>query len=217
MNKKKSSLSEILILTLGEILVSLLVVGGFFLLGLQKDYSYISIIVGVSVGSLVIIANYIFLRITVNRQINSYLELRGSREMTPEEILEFTTKHSLKIQNTIKISFLVRMASMVGALVVAFIITDYINPLATVIPILAYRPILSFGEMFRKKFNKTPDPKNFITYDTEADGFVEISDDDSDAAPTDTPLDCGELPDGENSSVECEESTDTKKEKESDE
>jgi hypothetical protein len=100
--------------------------------------------------------------------------------MTPEEILTFTTEHSMKIQNAIKLSFLVRLLTMVGALVLAFVFIDFINPIATVIPILAYRFILTLGELIRKKFNKQPNPENFILYNTEADGYEEITEDTDD-------------------------------------
>lgn len=178
MNKLKSSIREIATLIVGEIIVSLLVIGGFFLFGPFKETSLLSMIIGVSVGSLIIILNYLFLILTVNRLINEYLALRGNSEMTPEEILDFTTKHSMKIQNAIKISFLVRLITMVGALVAAFVFIEYINPIATVIPILAYRVILTVGELIRRKFNNQPNPENFILYNTEADGYEEIDEDD---------------------------------------
>ena len=182
MNKLKSSSYEVAILIIGEIIISLLVLGGYLLFGPFAETSFISMVVGVSVGSLVIILNYCVLILTVNRLINNYLSLRGSREMTPEEILAFTTEHSMKIQNAIKLSFLVRLLTMVGALVAAFVFIDFINPIATVIPIIAYRFILTAGELIRKKFNKQPNPENFIFYNNEADGYEEISDDESDSA-----------------------------------
>ena len=180
MNKLKSSVYEVSILIVGEILVSLLVIGGYFLFGPFDETSLISMVIGASVGSAVIIVNYLLLILTVNRQINNYLSLRGSREMTPEEILTFTTEHSMKIQNAIKLSFLVRLLTMVGALVAAFVFIDFINPIATVIPILAYRFILTLGELIRKKFNKQPNSENFIFYNTEADGYEEITEDTDD-------------------------------------
>lgn len=190
MNKLKSSVYEVSILIVGEILVSLLVIGGYFLFGPFDETSFTSMVIGVSVGSAVIIVNYLLLILTVNHQINNYLSLRGSREMTPEEILTFTTEHSMKIQNAIKLSFLVRLLTMVGALVAAFVFIDFINPIATVIPILAYRFILTLGELIRKKFNKQPNPENFILYNTEADGYEEITEDtEADVLAEDTETD----------------------------
>lgn len=194
MKKKKSPIKETLVLALGEIIVSLLVVGGFLILGLSEKVPTISVIVGVSVGSAVIVLNYLFLQLTVNRLIDGYLELRGTKEMTPEQILEFTTQHSMRIQNAIKLSFIIRIGSMLGALVVSFIITDYIHPLATVIPIIAYRPILSIRESIRRKLSPAPNPENFIIYDNNEDGFVEVdeneagADDDADIDSSTAPL-----------------------------
>lgn len=191
MKQGKSIFKETLILALGEIIVSFATVGGFLLLGPFEGVSLPSIIIGASVGSAVIILNYFFLHLFVNRLIDKFLAMRGNNEMSPEELLKFTTEHSMKIQNAIKISFIVRLGSMVGALVVAFSFQAYVNPIATVIPIVAYRPILTVAEIIRKKINPAPapNPESFITYDTDEDGYVEISDDgDEDSAGT--PSDC---------------------------
>ena len=79
---------------------------------------------------------------------------------------------------------------MVGALVAAFIFIEYINPIATVIPILAYRIILTVGALIRKKLAKQINPENFILYNTEADGYEEIDEEDE-------PKEADELPEGE--------------------
>lgn len=179
MKSNKSVFKETLILVLGELIVSLGIVGGYFILGPFKDVTTISIILGAALGSVVMILNYFFLHLFVNRLIDNFLAIRGTREMTPEELLQFTTEQSIRIKNAIKISFIVRLATMVGALVSAFVFTSYVNVIATVIPIVAYRPILTVGETLRRKLNPqpAPDPNNFITYDSEADGYEEINDD----------------------------------------
>ncbi len=169
MKKSNSTLKETAILSLGEIIVSLLVIGGFALASLATEVSILSAVLGAVLGSIITVLNYFFLSLSVNRSIDQYLELRGSREMTDEEAMKFTNEHSMKIQNAIKISFIVRTVTMLASLVCAFIFIKIINPLATVIPILAYRPILTVGELIRKRADKAPDPQNFIVYDNDED------------------------------------------------
>ena len=131
--KNNSTIRETSILTLG----ALLTVGGFALAGLVWEINMLSVVLGVVLGALVTVLNYFFLSLSVNRSVDKYLELRGSTEMTDEEAAVFTAKHSLEIQNAIRISFLIRLISMVAALVVAFVFLNVFNPLATAIPLLA--------------------------------------------------------------------------------
>jgi hypothetical protein len=44
-------------------------------------------------------------------------------------------------------------------------LTGWFNPLCTVIPFLAFKPILSIGEMLRKKYDPAPNPDNFVKYE----------------------------------------------------
>lgn len=174
--KNNSTLRETSILTLGELIVSLLTVGGFALAGLAFEINILSVVLGAVLGSLVTVLNYFFLSLSVNRSVDKYLELRGESEMTDEEAAIFTAKHSMQIQNAIRTSFLIRLISMVAALVVAFVFLNVFNPLATAIPLLAYRPILTVSEIIRKKFDKAPDPSKFIVYSDESDEDEENAD-----------------------------------------
>lgn len=160
---------ETLVLLVGEAIVSALVALGFYLcdLAFQTGFSY-RVFTGAALGTLVVILNFLFLSVSVNRAVDRYMEIRGSREMTDEEAERFTAEEGAAIQNSIKTSYLVRTVTMMASLVIAFIL-DWFNPLATVIPILAFRPILTIGETVRRRFDKTPDPEKFIRY-SEEDG-----------------------------------------------
>lgn len=174
MKKSNAPIKETTILAVGEIAISLLVVAGYLVAGLfGVDFSY-RVITGVLLGSLVSILNFLFLSISVNRAVDSYLALRGTREMTDEEAEKFTLEHSMKIQNTVKTSFIIRTLSILATLIVAFML-DWFDPIATAIPLLAYRPIMSVGELVRKKFDKAPNPENFIYY---ADPDIDPNEDD---------------------------------------
>ena len=167
MNENKLPKKEILTLALGEIAVGVLVCLGFaaasaFGVG-SFDYR---VITGAALGIAVTVLNYLFLTVSVNRAVNNYIELRGDKEMSEEEAAKFASENSMPIQNAIKTSFIVRTLSILLTLVVAFV-TKLFNPLATVIPLLAFRPLLSLGEIIRKKADKEPNPEKFIKYEDE--------------------------------------------------
>lgn len=175
---------ETLILAVGEAVVSLLVLGGFGIASLATQINFLSVILGAVLGSSVTVINFFALSFYVNRSVDKYLELRGTREMTDEEAEKFTLEHSMQIQNAIKTNYIIRTVLLLVALVLAFLVKDLFNPIATVIPLLAYRPILTAGEIIRAKFNKAPNPDNIVVYDNEKEGWVEISSESNDTAPT---------------------------------
>ena len=60
------------------------------------------------------------------------------------------TVNRIKLENAIKISFIVRMASMLAALVLALLLPIF-EVVATLIPLIMLRPILMVSELIRKK------------------------------------------------------------------
>ncbi len=156
--KKNSSIKQILPLIIGEAVTSLLTVGVFALIDLAFSTEFFSVdlgvILGVLLGSAVTVFNYLFLILSVNSAINRYLELRGTREMTDEEAEKFASENSAPIQNAIKTSFILRTTTMLITLVVAFLLGDLFNPLATAVPLLAFRPILYLSEIIKGKMAK---------------------------------------------------------------
>ena len=154
MNNKKLSIKDILFMAIGEAAVALLVVLVFLLLdGLgYYGFSY-RIITGALLGVVVTLFNYSFLIISVDRAINKFLDKRGSKEMDEEEADKFAAENAMPVQNAIKTSFILRTASMLVALVIAFLL-DWFNPIATAIPLLAFRPLLTAIEMIKGKITK---------------------------------------------------------------
>ena len=153
--KKPQGLSaDILPLVIGEAAIILLVILGGAALGLSGVISLgdtiITIVVGALLGGAVIIANHLFLTISVDRAIKQFMDLRGNNEMSDEDAAKFANENSAPIQNAIKFSFIIRTASMLAVLVVAFL-TRWFNPIATAIPLLMYRPTLSVIEYIRGK------------------------------------------------------------------
>lgn len=153
MNKSKPSL-DIALLTLCEAFVAVLIIAGFFVadVAFNIEFTY-RVITGAALGVVVTVLNYVFLTLSVDRAIKGFLELRGTREMTDEEAEAFAKENSAPIQNAIKLSFIIRTATMLAALVVGFLL-DVFNPIATAIPLLAYRPLLYVVESIKGKIRK---------------------------------------------------------------
>lgn len=155
MNTKEKNpvLYETLRILIGEALAALLTVGVFWILSLfsvcKFDYT---IITGALFGALVIVANFFFLARSTDKIALEALEARGKGEMSEEEIEKFTKEHAAKMNNAIKLSFLLRMGSMIAALVIAFI-TKWFHPVATLVPLLMLRPVLTVSGLFRRKEN----------------------------------------------------------------
>ncbi len=150
MNKKQSD-RQVWLLLIGEIIIAALTVLGAFIVSLFTEYTFeISAVTGAFLGALVVVLNFMFLTLSVNRAVDGYLEARGSREMTEEEAELFTKENSMVIQNKIKISFIIRTVTMLASLVLAFI-TGWFNPLCTAIPMLMFRPLIYISETLKGK------------------------------------------------------------------
>ena len=149
MENSSSSTRQILALALGEAIVSALVCIVYLAIG-KFDYT---VITGVALGSVVTVLNFIFLTLSVNRAVDRYLELRGSREMDEEEAERFANQHAMAVQNAATRSFIIRTVSMLAALVGAFLL-EWFSPLATVIPLLMFRPLIYVLELIKRKRDK---------------------------------------------------------------
>ena len=146
MKNKNSGMRNIIALISGELVVSSCVVAVFALLGF---FSY-KVVTGVLLGSLVAILNFVFLTVSMNRAIDRFMELRGEREMDEEEADAFAAKYNAEINNASNMSYIIRTFTMLGALVAAFLSKQF-DVIATVIPLLAFHPILIVAETLRRK------------------------------------------------------------------
>ena len=150
-SKIKKLLGDILPMVIAEIAVGGLICLGALLLDLigVSSFNYM-IPLGALLGVVVILLNYVFLILSVDKAIADYLKLVDGKEMDEEEAERFAQEHAMPVQNAIKISFIARTVSMLAALIVAFIL-DWFNPIATAIPLLAFRPLLTLIEMIKGK------------------------------------------------------------------
>ena len=78
------------------------------------------------------------------------MALRGDKEMTEEEAEKFARENAIIIQNATKLSYFIRTFSMMAALVVALLL-DWFDVIATVVPLLAFRPVLFVSQLLTKK------------------------------------------------------------------
>ena len=163
---------EMLAVVIGEAVVAAIVCLIFLVIG-KFDYT---VALGAALGGGVIIFNFAFLCISVNKALDDVLvgfdpskietttaqagdgeDGDGERSSDGESELDendaaakFASENQAKLQNAIKTSYLIRTFSMVAALVVAFL-TGIFNVVATAIPMLFLRTILNVSEMIKRK------------------------------------------------------------------
>ena len=144
MKKNHSALSATSVILLGEIIVSLIIVGIYLLI---DKFTY-KVVTGVVLGSAVTVLNFLFLSISTNRVIDRFLLARGDKEMDEEEAGTFAAKYQGEIQNSVKLSFIIRTVTMLAALVVAFVL-DYFDVIATLVPLVMLRPIITVQNLIK--------------------------------------------------------------------
>ena len=149
----KSKLSvyiDSLWLALGEVLVALAVVGGF---AIFDKFSY-KVVTGAVIGGVVTVLNFLILSISVNRAIDKFIHGRGTdEEMSDEDAQAYVQKCGMSVQVAMVRSYVLRLILMISVLALAMI-SGWFSPLATVIPLLMYRPILYVVEFIKAKLRR---------------------------------------------------------------
>ncbi len=155
--KKFSNYLEIIIISVGEIIVSALTAAVYLTVDKitgNGAFSY-RVITGAALGTAVVIANYLFLTVSVDRALKKVMALRPEGEMTEEEIIEFSEKNQGIIKNAAAASYIVRTLSMLAVFILVFtLLKEWFAVVATLVPLLAFRPIVMIGEFFRKRWYK---------------------------------------------------------------
>jgi hypothetical protein len=147
MQKKNMPTSEILLLAVGELIVSLIVSGVYLLL---NRFSY-AVISGCLLGSAVTVFNFVFLSVSVNRAIDKALAGRKEGEMTEEEAQAFAAENQAAVQRAAQGSYLLRQILMLGVLVCAFLLDGWFDVIATLVPLLMFRPLLTVCGLIKSK------------------------------------------------------------------
>lgn len=175
--KNKNILKDIYPVVIGELAVALLVCIGGLALSLAKVITFdYRIVTGALLGAAVMIANYGWLTYSVDNHIKSFVNKRGTREMNEEEAEEYAKANSKPIQKAIALSSAVRTVSMLVTLILAFLL-DWFNPIATAIPLFAFRFLIPVINQAISKNDKTPDPSKFIKYEDEEENTNEEKED----------------------------------------
>ena len=146
----RDTLVEALLILVGEAICSAIVSLIFFAFG-SLD---LSVFLGSLLGIAVVLANYLILAISVNRAVDRYLEKRGSEDMTEEEASAFAAKNSASVSLAAGGTYVLRMLLMLGVLVGAFLLKGVFNVIATLVPLVAYRPVIFVIELVRSKIKK---------------------------------------------------------------
>ena len=147
MQKKNMPVTEILVLTVGELLVSLAVIGIYLLL---DKFSY-AVVGGCLLGSAVAIFNFVFLSVAVNRAIDRAMAQRKEGEMSEEEAVAFAQENQAAVQRAATSSYLLRQILMVSVLVCAFLLDGWFDVIATLVPLLMFRPLITVCGLWKKK------------------------------------------------------------------
>ena len=146
MNNKFTKYSDAVLMAIGEAAVAVVITLVYTAIGLFK----LPVLFGAVLGGIVTVINFLILSHAVNKALNKFISLRGEGEMTEEESAQFAKKHSVAVQAAVAKSYLFRTGLMVGSLVLAFI-TGWFDPVATVIPLLLYKPLLYAIEFIKRK------------------------------------------------------------------
>ncbi len=146
MEKAKIPFKQILILLIGELLVSGCVIGVYAII---NKFTY-KVILGSVLGIVVTLSNYLVLAVMTNNVINKFLAERGDGEMSDEDAAALAMKFQGKVQNQIRLSFIIRNLVMLVTLIAAFFINIF-DVIATLFPLLAFSPILKLSELIGRK------------------------------------------------------------------
>lgn len=69
----------------------------------------------------------------------------------PDEAELFAAQYAAQVQNSVKLSYIIRTVSMLAALVLSFVLGRVFNVIATVVPLLMFRPVLTVESLIRGK------------------------------------------------------------------
>ena len=150
MNDERIPRLELLTVIVGELIVSLIICGVYLII----DKFSLAVPLGAALGSAVTVFNFLFLIISTNRTIDQIMAERGEGEMSEEEAAEFAAKHANSLRASAKISYIVRMATLVGTLVLALLLKKVFSVIPTLIPLIMLRPLLTAAQLIKAKRGK---------------------------------------------------------------
>ncbi len=145
---KKSLLGQILPLVIGALVIPGAIVGVYAIIG----RFHWNVITGSLLGALAALANQLILIISVSRAFDKAVKARGEEEMTEEQIAEFTAKANRDMNNSIKLSYAVRLPLLALIILGAALLKPAFDLLALAIAVVAMQfLIMALGFVSNKK------------------------------------------------------------------
>ncbi len=145
MKEKHPVLFSVAVIGALELLLGALTVGIF---AFFPSFDY-TVPLGAVLGALTVTANFAALSVLTTKAVDASLAEFGG-EHTEEEAKAFAEENAQRIKAKVAASQIVRMLSMLGVLVLAFL-SEQFNVIATVIPMLGFRPLLILADALGKK------------------------------------------------------------------
>lgn len=146
---KAPVLRETAKLAIGQSAVALLTVLVYFLIG---RFSY-TVIVGAFAGAAVTLLNFLLLASSVNRVFDDMMEKRGSAEMSEEEVAAFTEQYKAQAALKAQGSLLLRTLLLIAVPVACFLL-PFADGIASLIPLLTERPVLTLSAWLSSRMGK---------------------------------------------------------------
>ncbi len=146
MNNDRFPKKTFLTLLIGELAASVIICAVYLLI---DKFTY-RVALGALLGSIVTVVNFAVMAIISGRLLDEFMKERGDGEMSEEDTAELVSKYQLRIQNQMKLSFIVRNVVMVLTLVIAFLVKIF-DVMATLIPLLLFRPLVTLAELIDRK------------------------------------------------------------------
>lgn len=132
MDSRKIVLHETLVVAVGTVICTALMVGAYALLGFLDR----SVVLGAMAGTLLSIGNFFIMAVTAS--------------LAADKAQEQSVNEGKKM---VQLSYIIRLLALFGILFVC-VKSGLCDPLATVIPIVFVRPVITVYEFFRKKEDK---------------------------------------------------------------
>ena len=146
MKKSLIPTRELTVLLVWEVIFALIVSGVYLLL---NRFSY-KVVLGSALGIIITVLNFIILSVSVGRAFDRALLERGTGELSDEEIEKFTREQNQAVSAATKKSFILRTLLMLAAFVGAFISGQF-DVIATLIPPLLFRPIITVDALIQER------------------------------------------------------------------
>ncbi|MBO4261241.1 MAG: hypothetical protein J5921_01325 [Clostridia bacterium] len=132
-NDRKTLKLQLILMVAGILVIPGAVIGVYTLIG----RFHWNVITAAFLGAIVAFLYQLLLIISIGRVFDSAAKERGTGEMTEEEIAAFKEKYKKRVNNSAKISYLMRLPLLGAAALCVFLIPAVFNAIAFVAALIA--------------------------------------------------------------------------------